>query len=109
MQKVIKQIGNMRLIEVDDTDYDMDNLKGDCFTPKHNPGIDPAELAQQEKDFEQQVYNDGVYGYIVERWNPATDAGWEHVDSIWGFVGNSFFGSGYDTDLMSQLESEAVS
>ena len=27
----------------------------------------------------------GAYGVILEKWNPEVDAGWEHVDSCWGF------------------------
>lgn len=107
MFEVIKQVNNMRLIRHIDECFDIENLKGDCYNPTANPDIEPDELKRQEQEFEDRVYSDGVYGYEVQRWNPEIDCGWEHVDSIYGFVGNDFEGSGYDIDLLGQLEKQA--
>ena len=82
-----KGFEGFRLLEHYDIDIDMDNLKGDCYSPKVNTNIDPETLKEQEKDFEKEVYREGVFGYTLERWNPETGIGWETVDSCWGFVG----------------------
>ena len=85
---VIYQTERYRIVECfDSCTYRWDELKGDCYDPKHNPDIDPAELKQQERDFEDLVRNEGVFGYELQRWNPNPDCGWEHVDSCFGFVG----------------------
>lgn len=78
-----------RILEIYDetTLYDLENLKGDCFNPEVNPDIDIEELKKQEKAFEKKVYNEGVYGYVLEKWNPEPGIGYEHLDSCWGFVG----------------------
>lgn len=79
-----------RIVEMVDTDYDLDNLKGDVFNPKHidemhQPGMTPERLADEEKDFEAEVDREGVYGYELQHREPSGD--YEHVDSCWGFVG----------------------
>lgn len=79
--------GGFRILEILDEIYEMENLKGDCFDPRHNPEIDAVELAAQEFNFEQKVFSEGVYGYVLEQWFPDVGRGWETVDSCWGFVG----------------------
>ena len=87
--RVIKSIGEYRIIEhEDDSDeYMLATLKGDCFDPSVNPEIDPLIMLKEEREFERKVESEGVFGYALERWNPAIGKGWEHVDSCWGFVG----------------------
>jgi hypothetical protein len=77
-----------RILEVLDTDFDIENLKGDCFNPFVNNDRSIAQLRIEEVQFENKVRDEGVYGYILERWSPQFDTGWEHVDSCFGFVGN---------------------
>ena len=79
--------GVWRIVEHFDQDADLENLKGDCFNPKHNPDIDPTKLKQDELEFEDLVNREGAFGYVLEKWNPAPGVGFEHVDSCWGFVG----------------------
>lgn len=78
---------SFRIVEIEDISYNLDDLKGDSFNPKHNPEIDPDELKRQEKSFEKEVNEDGVFGYVLEQWNPSVGVGWENKDSCWGFVG----------------------
>lgn len=85
--RVIIQNGPYRIIELHDDHCDLENLKGQCFDPKVNPDIDPEILKQEEKDFEDLVSREGVYGYALEQWDPEVDGGWQPVDSCWGFVG----------------------
>lgn len=96
----LESLGLVRLdIRPDDT-ADMEDLKGDCYNPDVNPDISPSRLAREEKEFEDTVNRDGVYGLIGEY---RTDEGeeWNHADSCWGFVGEGYKDSGYDTDIMS--------
>jgi hypothetical protein len=76
-----------RIVEINDTDYDLENLKGDCYSIEANPDVDAEKLKQQEKQFDALVEREGVFGYVLERWNPKPGRGYEHLDSCFGFVG----------------------
>lgn len=73
-----------RIREVPDEFVDMEYLKGDAFNPEHNPALSPYELAISELEFESQVEDEGVYGYILERFDGIE---YRPVESCWGFVG----------------------
>lgn len=90
MKRVIFETSDkqFRIVEIVDTDADLENLKGDCYNPKVNPDIDPEKLRQDELEFEDLVNREGVYGYVLERWNAEPGQGYEHLDSCWGFVGS---------------------
>jgi len=103
--EVIEQIGSMRLIRMHDMAFDLEELKGDCYSPAAHPDMLPDQLRAEERKFERRVEQDGVWGYEVQTWNPGIGEGWEHVDSIWGFVGEDFEGSGHDAHLRSLLNS----
>lgn len=82
-----------RILECVDTCADLEDLKGDVFNPKgilemHGPEMTVETLKEQEREFEDRVQREGVFGYVLERWNPLPDQGWEHVDSCFGFVGS---------------------
>lgn len=77
-----------RILEIADGLADMENLKGDTFNPKVNTDMPAEQLLAEEKQFEQLVEREGVFGYALERWNATPGAGYEHVDSCWGFVGS---------------------
>lgn len=49
------------------------------------------------KELRERANRDGVCGVEAQFW---TGAEWESVDSTWGFIGNDWERSGYDTDLM---------
>jgi len=91
-------------IEPDDI-VDMDDLKGDCFNPKYVDHISPNRLKRQEKEFEQRVYDEGVWG-IVARVKCEHCGKWHVAASVWGFVGSDVEGSGYDIDIMSEALDE---
>ncbi len=93
---------NVRLrIVKDDLVIDIEDLKGDCFNPEVNNDIPESKLARQEKEFEERVHSEGVYG-IVGEYRCIYDDTWKHADSVWGFVGDDWQYSGYDEDVMSQ-------
>lgn len=104
--RTVKESGNVRIIELADPDIDIDNLKGDSFNPKANPDIPKTKLKAEERAFERRVIAEGVWGYEVQRWNPEVNKGWETLDAIWGFVGNDFEGSGYDTEFMKHFDGQ---
>lgn len=80
-----------RITEIQDESFDIENLKGDLFNPDliKEMGYKGTvhELKCDEIEFIELVYREGVYGYVLERWNPEPGIGWEHVDSCWGFIG----------------------
>ena len=83
----IYQLGNFRILELGDSDYCFDNLKGDMYDPSVHTDIDKEVLREEEQAFKRMVEREGVYGYVLERWDPNIGCGWEEVDSCWGFVG----------------------
>lgn len=96
----------VRIVAIPDEHCDMDDLKGDCFNPDLNDSINPNRLAREEREFEERVNRDGVWGFRAEYWNGAE---WIETNSIWGFVGDDFIGSNYDDDLMeSALDALSV-
>lgn len=46
-----------------------------------------------------RIASEGVWGIVGEY--RTIDGNWEHADSVWGFIGNDWQNSGYDTDVMS--------
>lgn len=87
-KRKIWESGNHRIMEYAQDDIELDDLKGDSYNYEASGYTGTREaLLKEEKDFEYEIESEGVYGYVLEKWNPAVDAGWEHVDSCWGFVG----------------------
>lgn len=88
--------GKVRILCVPDEMVDYDNLVGDMFTPKYHPDIDLEQLQKEEKEFQERVDCEGVWGIIGEYWNGEE---WEQADSCWGFVGGDVKTSGYLEDI----------
>ena len=82
-----------RIVEVPDYESNFDDLCGDTFNPFVNTDIDPSILFTEQERFKRSVETDGVFGYILEKWNPSPNIGWEHVNSCFGFVGSYNLGS----------------
>lgn len=85
--RVIEEIGDYRIIEETDFTWCFENLEGDTYSPDCHPDIPADQLQREQSEFRDLVGREGVYGYVLERWNPEVGKGWEHVDSCWGFVG----------------------
>lgn len=60
--------------------------------------LDQDEFSDIRDDEYDRANRDGCWGAIAEYWNEV-GAEWMHADSIWGFIGDDFEGSGYDDDL----------
>jgi len=87
MNRIIYTEKDFRIVEIYNEFYSLDDLKGDCFDPKVNDDLDFEQLKREEIIFEKLVYNEGVFGYVLEKWNSEIDHGWEHLHSCWGFIG----------------------
>lgn len=88
----LKRDGIASIEKIADEFYNFDDLCGDCFDPNLNPDIDPAELRKQKNNYKQRCKKSGV-------WIMELMINGESFGSIGGFVGNDFYGSGYDTDF----------
>lgn len=88
--------GVMRIIMEPDDCSTIDDLAGDTYDPHCNPEIDRQTLADEYGEFIRRVNREGVWGAVLQ---VNTGTGFEGLDSIWGFIGNDFHGSGYDTDF----------
>jgi len=89
--------GQVRLRTVPDDTGSLDDLEGDCFNPKANPTVPPSRLHREREEFIAKINADGVWGVIGEYFDGET---WQHADSCFGFVGDDWKHSGYDTDIM---------
>lgn len=98
-----------RIREMPDHDVSLEDLKGDCFNFEASGYTGTREeLAKEERDFEELVEREGVFGYALETWNPTPDHGWEHVDSCWGFVGQySPSEETFNHYIVEELQSQA--
>lgn len=86
-------------LEPDDY-FDIDDLMGDCFDEIINcncPGGIRAIRAEKSA-FINRVECDGVWVAVAEFFDGDE---WIQTDCIGGFVGDDFYKSGYDIDLMA--------
>ena len=74
---------------LDDDHYSFTDHCGDCFCPITNHDLDPKELARQKKNEYNRFKRHGAKFMQMEVMG-------EELDSIGGFIGNDFYGSGYD-------------
>lgn len=92
-----------RLVDIreEPDDYmSMDDLAGDAFDESHADTIPGGlrALRRQKKDFDLRVEEEGVW--VVDAVFYDTDGTSEITESIGGFVGDDFWGSGYEEGLM---------
>jgi len=96
--------GDVRLRIVADDSIDLDNLFGDTFNPEVNSDI-PASRLERERQAEiDRVNRDGVWGVVGEFFDGEE---WQHADSCFGFIGDDWKDSGYDTDIMASTLEKA--
>lgn len=89
--------GDVRLRVVPDETCSIEDLEGDCFNPKANPEISASRLQHDREEFMAKANRDGVWGIIGEYFDGEV---WQHADPCFGFVGDDWKHSGYDTDIM---------
>ncbi|UCW44093.1 hypothetical protein [Vibrio phage F23s1] len=88
----LERDGLARINKETDSFYSFADHAGDCFDPEVNKDIDPAELKRQRKNELARFNRQGVYYHELIVLG-------ETLGSIGGFVGNDFYGSGYDIDF----------
>ena len=89
----------VRIVAEPDDCQSLDDLLGDTYSAKCNPEI-KQEILERERQAEiDRINQDGVWFMVAEYWDGNE---WEHADSIGGFIGRDFAGSGYDTDLKAE-------
>jgi hypothetical protein len=82
---------------VPDETCSFEDLEGDCFNPKADPEISASRLQRDREEFIATVNREGVSGIVGEYFDGEV---WQHADSCFGFVGDDWKHSGYDTDIM---------
>jgi len=87
----LQQIGLLRFrIVPDETYYD------DSYVDTWD--ISEAEKAKTKKEISKRIKDEGVWGIAVDK--KCSECGrWDEVDSVYGFIGNEYENSGYDTDM----------
>lgn len=94
------ELGLIDIVRTPDTGFTFKDHAGDSFCPITNPDIDPAELKRQEKHERARFNRNGVW---FVRWQSVLKPN-ALFDSIGGFVGYDFIGSGYDDEALDQLQ-----
>lgn len=94
----LQELGLVELRGEPDEWVSFDDLAGDGYDPEANPDVNPNVLKKQEEAFRRRIEGAGVYVYSSEYLLP--DGTTEQADIIGGFVGDDFFGSGYEPQVM---------
>lgn len=85
--QVIWRKADHRIKLIDDSWNILDYLNSDDFnyqyTHEANPETSSATLIELKREHIDRITNTGLYGIVLEKWNPEVDKGWEQVDSIW--------------------------
>lgn len=79
-------------------------LEGDMFCPVTNSNIDPVQLKKEKAAYRRKVKKEGVWVMKLELHELE---GNDNPDYIGGFVGDDFYGSGYDTDWYTRIIASA--
>ena len=82
-------------------DHSLINLEdflGDCFCPKSNHGIDPEILKKEKKEYIARIESEGIFGIGL-----IVNGEIDYSSFVWGFVGDEYLGSGYDSDLVGLM------
>jgi hypothetical protein len=73
-------------------------------TPYDDSYIDDPN---EKKEVRQRIRDEGVFGIKTE-WRFSIFDDWEEADSVWGFIGDDWKDSGYDTDMMRSAMREFI-
>jgi len=99
--RAAQEAGLVELAIEPDEWISFEDLTGDTYNREANPDIPEARMAREEAAERERIDREGVWG-IVGRYRVSPDALWKVADSICGFIGNDFEGSGYDVDVKSE-------
>jgi hypothetical protein len=79
-------------------DLSFDDLHGDTFDVTIDHGINVNVVRKQRAEAMDRLEQEGQWAMEAVFRDPGED-GWHSADSIGGFVGEDFWGSGYEDDL----------
>jgi len=87
----LQQMGMLRFRVVpDETFYD------DSYIDTWE--ISESDKIKAKKEISEKIEEEGVWGIVVDK--KCSECGqWDEVDSVYGFIGNEYEGSGYDVDV----------
>ena len=73
-------------------DRSASEFASEFYTPSHHPDMHPSTLSRQRNALEKRIEEEGLFTMelIVND---------ESVSAIGGFIGDDFYGSGYDDDF----------
>ena len=88
----LEKDGIAHILQTRDAYFTFSDHAGDMFDPEVNNDIDPEELKTQRRRELARFNRNGVWYHTLMVFG-------KELDSIGGFVGKDFYGSGYDTDF----------
>ncbi len=88
----LKRDGLVTIIKEADDFYTFEDHAGDCYCPIAHDYIDPKVLKKQKRKERARTERLGFFVMVLK----AND---HIIDSIGGFCGNDFYGSGYDYEF----------
>ena len=94
----LERLGLVQFGPVDDPDVDLDNLFGDTYNPACHPDIPREQIERERREEIVRANRMGVVG-IVGAYSLSAEAPYMQADSVWGFIGDDWKGSGYDADI----------
>lgn len=92
----LERLGRVRFSVQPDLDWSFEDLAGDAFNRRVNPDIQESRMVREEQEFRDRIEQDGVWSIISE---VMCDDGWETAGSSYGFIGDDWKDSFYDTDV----------
>lgn len=99
------RLGLARILKVEDQDYSFDKMQGDSYNPAAHPDIPAEQLAKEKTKERRRLREQGAWGGAIQVRKTSQDPwvrdGCYYLDSIWGFIGDDYVGSGYDGDQVA--------
>lgn len=92
---ILESDGLVEIIKERDETFSFADHAGESFSHEANPDLNPINLKKDEKRERARFNRLGAFFYTLVVMG-------EDIDSIGGFVGNDFYGSGYDKDFYSK-------
>ena len=102
LKAVFDRLDDAGYVYIDRRDDDLPAYEvfGDCFDPNVNSDINPNVLKKQHAEALDRVNCEGQWIMVAKaKKDDGNYDGWEETDSIGGFVGDDFYGSGYEEQM----------
>jgi hypothetical protein len=107
LYEYLEKLGLVDIEKESEEFLSIDDLLGDIFDPVLNSDIKPEILEREKRAELDRIDRNGVWGHIAHGRRLIIGTGgellpgeWIETEACWGFVGDDFWGSGYDIDFM---------